>query len=421
MTARRASSRFGSKLTSKSITEKVAGDRLILDARGRPAQDGCPWFLPDDYSVSRRDVSSAVGDRIFRGGIVEDRHLAIAGEVFVAEGDRVDPETLIARSTRVFRRPFFMNIAERLGMKPEELPAALTKQIGDAILPGDILAEYKPGVPAGKSITGLPFSANILAEMRAKFRDPKRYRSQVSGVLEKILPNGTVVVRERLDYAKGGKTINVVEELGIAFDKFARVVCCEVGQDVEVGQVLASLGPPDMITAKRCQSPVRGRVREINAEYGLIILEPMLEELQINAWVPGKVLSVSDRGAEVELQGTMIPGVWGTGSQVHGPMLHTTVEMGAILVRDTVSGDDLKQFEVAGAAGLIVAGLHLGDWESVAPSFSVVMTGQFGAERFDESVREALSGHEGRQTSLDPTTQLRAGVIRPRIILPDQA
>jgi len=407
------------KVDSKAINEDIAGGRLIVDARGRPEQGCCPWFLSDDYEPTRRDETSAVRDRIFRGRIIEKRHLAIAGEVFVAAGDTVGPDVVIARSTRVFRRPFFMNIAERLGMKPEDLSGALTKQIGDAILPGDILAEYKPSVPAGKPITGLPFSANILAEMKSKFSDPKRYRSQVSGVLEKILPNGTVIVRERLDYAKGGKTINVVEELGIAFDKFDRVVCCEVGQDVEQGQVLASLGPPDMITAKRCQSPVRGRVREINTEYGLIILEPMLEELQVDAWVPGKVQSVSDRGAEIELQGTMIPGVWGTGPQVHGPLRRDTEASGAILVRDTVTADDLARFESVRAAGLIVAGLHLGDWESVGPSFSVVVTGQFGAERFDDHVREGLSNHEGRQTSLDPTTQLRAGVIRPRIILPD--
>jgi hypothetical protein len=47
------------------------------------------------------------------------------------------------------------------------------------------------------------------------------------------------------------------------------------------------------------------------------------------------------------------------------------------------------------------------------------MLGEFGATEIDPAVRAVLRDGEGRLALLDGTTELRVGVRRPRILLPE--
>ena len=55
------------------------------------------------------------------------------------------------------------------------------------------------------------------------------------------------------------------------------------------------------------------------------------------------------------------------------------------------------------------------------PPFTIVVLEGFGEQRLPDGVRKVLAEHEGRLALLDGTIQLRVGVRRPQLILPDDA
>lgn len=368
---------------------------LIIDARGRPPTGGGSYFIPPDFQPPRRTFHIENTSGITRGEIRIRRELAIPGDVFVKPDDTVQADTLIAKSVKSFLRPFFLNIADDMKLEPGEFKKHFNKKIGDEINTGDILLEIK------RSLMGAT----------------KNFRSQVTGTVEKILPNGTVIVREKLEYAKKLYSVKVAHEMDIAPDEIKGYLKCREGQEIEQGQVLAGF----LASGKGslCRSPVRGKVKEINYEFGAILIEPLLEELQLTAWLPGKVEKVSDKGCTVINKGTVIRGSWGSGEQIAGIISFDKIEPGGVAVMNTTDDRILRELAAKKAAGLITGGLHLKDFNDFKPKYSVIVIEGFGEIKLAPETHHLFKENIGRLACLDPTTQLRAGVRRPRVIIPD--
>jgi uncharacterized protein (TIGR01319 family) len=324
------------------------------------------------------------------------RELAIPGEVFVKPGDRVASGTSVARSTRHFLRPFFLDVTAALGVHGRTATAHILKREGDEIETGE-----------------------ILAERRVNPLHTKRYLSPVSGRVERILPSGTLVVRERPESATQLTVVQVARDLQVSPEGIRPHVRVVVGQVVDRDQWLASSQRPG-VPLRVSRSPVRGRVREINANYGVITLEPHLETLQVNAWLPGTVESVSDRGCIVTGEGVRIEGVWGSGGEVAGRLQLEVAQAGEILARDGVTCAELEQFAERGIAGLITGSLHLGDLLAQPPAFTLLLTEGFGARPMRPELSASLRAHAGRLTMLDGRTEMRVGVRRPFAILAEE-
>jgi uncharacterized protein (TIGR01319 family) len=321
------------------------------------------------------------------------RELAIPGQVFVNTGQIVATDTLVARSVRQFLRPFFLHVAEALAVPPAEVEKHLVKHIDDEVGIGDIVA-----------------------------RTPRRvtnrtYRSPVAGRVEKLLPGGTLFLRERPEEAREYTAVEVARQLDVQPDKLGPYLRVKPGDEVDRGLWLAAV--LDGGAFKFVESPVRGKVNRIDKHFGIVLIEPLLEELQVKAWLPGVVENVSDRGCTVVCNGTVIAGVWGSGGETAGQLTFSSVEAGKVVVRDFADTAALTQAKERGAAGLICAGVNLQEAIEPYPPFTIVVLEGFGDRQLTDAVRTILTGHEGRLTLLDGTTQLRVGVRRPQIILPE--
>ena len=84
----------------------------------------------------------------------KDRRLPIKGEVLVKQGEVVTSDTVVAR-THLPGNVQLLNIASKLGLPPEDLPAVMQKKEGDTIEKGEAIAEtqgffglFKSRVPA---------------------------------------------------------------------------------------------------------------------------------------------------------------------------------------------------------------------------------------------------------------------------------
>ncbi len=366
---------------------------LIVDLRSHPPGARAHALAPADYVPQPYEVEPVAEPRIVRKRLALSRELAIPGKVFVRSGDRVEPDTEVARSEREFLRPFFLNVARSLGVPPEKLPEYLAKKIGDEIAVEEVVAKR---------------SRHLMT--------PKVYRSPVAGRIEKVLPSGTLVVRERPEAARELTTVNVAKELEIDPRRAKRYLKVEVGQELNRGQWIAAVVRPGM--QKVCTSPVRGRVNRIEDAYGMVIIEPLLEEVQVRAWLPGTVQQVSDRGCIVSANAIVIHGAWGRGGETFGPLVFDAVEADKITVTHFADAGMLAKLQCTGAAGVITGGLDMIDVLEPDGGPTIVVTEGFGVRQMAPDVLETLRSHDDRVALIDGATQLRVGVKRPRIILP---
>ncbi|MBN2564668.1 MAG: glutamate mutase L [Candidatus Eisenbacteria bacterium] len=331
--------------------------------------------------------------QIRTGRIAARRDLAIEGDVLVAPGDAVESDTVVARAVRQFLRPFFLNVARVMQIDPTEVWDVLIKGVGDDV---------------GRQ--------EIIAKQRMRLGVPSSYRSPVEGRIEKILPDGTVVVRENPERAQVLTTVEVAKDLGVYPDKLKPYLKVKVGDEVERGQWLAAIVGGGSLQAS--ESPVRGKVSRIDKHFGMVMIEPLLEELEVEAWLPGTVESVSERGCVVVAEATEITGVWGSGGETRGPLSIGNVTPGSVVVLDSVGAEAIARCREAGVAGVIAGGVNLRDALDPDLGFTLVATGDFGTTAIAPEIRDVLADSEGRLTLMDGTTQLRVGVRRPRIVLP---
>jgi uncharacterized protein (TIGR01319 family) len=332
---------------------------------------------------------------IARGPIRLLRELAIAGEVFVSVGEDVKPGTIVARSSRLFLRPFFLPVSAAIELPGGDPSPFLVAQVGDELEIGQLVAQRRIG------------------RLRSK-----QYRTPVAGTVEKLLPDGTLLVREKAAHAARIVTLRAKEDMGITSSELEPLLICQIGQEVEEGQLLAGSRIPG--TAQRLLSPVRGRVQDIDLQTGTIRLAPLRETLEINAWLPGTVVETSDRGALIQSPGVVAAGAWGQGGEAWGRLSPGgSATTGAVMVREMATRSVLQEAIGTGATGLIAAGGHLSDLLETRPDLTVILTEGFGLKVMGQQTRDVLAAHGKRLVLLDATTELRVGLRRPRIIFPE--
>jgi len=343
--------------------------------------------------VTRRGHQSP--RRIIRGTIRLDRELAIPGTVFVNKGSNVQSETVIARSQRQFLRPFFLNVGTGIKSSPDDIERHLLKRIGDTIESDEIIASH-----------------------RLNRFNTKKYRSPVSGTLERILPSGILVVREHPEDAKQLGTATVARDLRIRPEQIKPYLKVTEGQLVEKGQSVATmLRPGDM---RYSRSPIRGKVSEINHRYGVVQIEPLLEELAIQAWMPGRISKTTTRGAVVENNGVRIEGIWGIGGEVSGPIATGEIRPGSIMIRQNIDAEEFEKLVHAQCTGLITGSASFSAVGNSEFPLTIILTEGFGDTPMNSDVWDICTTRENRLCLLDGTTELRVGVRRPVIIIPDE-
>ena len=178
----------------------------------------------------------------------------------------------------------------------------------------------------------------------------------------------------------------------------------------------------------------------------MILREPPIP-VEVRAYVDGSVTDVTgNEGITVETYGAYIQGIFGIGGETLGilevivsypdvpltPDLIQPEHRNKILVGGSiVSHDAIQEAIRSGVRGLIVGGIDdkdlrelLGYELGVAITGSedigitVVVTEGFGQIRMADRTFNLLKERQGLKTSINGTTQIRAGVVRPEIIVP---
>jgi hypothetical protein len=248
------------------------------------------------------------------------------------------------------------------------------------------------------------------------------------------------------------KTENIVNRLGIEASHADDYLQIKPGDTFEKGQVLAESKPPLGLKflsfmQTRIRAEFDGSLESVSPVTGQMILRYPPRKVELMAYIDGKVVEVRpEEGVVVETNATFIQGIFGIGGEMFGEL--TVAVDGPEEVLDeskikpehqnriVVGGSLLtaEAFEKAkqvGAKGVIVGGFHDKDLKEIlGQDLGVAITGQeqlgltlvmtegFGRIGMAEKTFELLKQREGSKTSISGATQIRAGVIRPEVIIP---
>jgi hypothetical protein len=255
----------------------------------------------------------------------------------------------------------------------------------------------------------------------------------------------TVVARTHLP--GNVQLVNVASKLGVPPEDLPSVMVKKDGDPIKKGEALATTKGFFGLFKSHVPSPCDGTFESMSTVTGQVILREPPTPIEINAYVDGEVVDVFPaEGVAVEAFGTFVQGIFGVGGETTGeikvvvaspsdPIDASLIDAslkGKILVGGShVTWDGLQKAIQVGASGIVVGGFDdpdlrrlLGKDLGVAITGSerigttLVLTEGFGEIAMAGATFELLKSREGRKASINGATQIRAGVIRPEIVIP---
>ncbi len=219
------------------------------------------------------------------------------------------------------------------------------------------------------------------------------------------------------------------------------------GQAVAVGEPLARTPGLFGLFKTTYRSKVAGVVESVSPVTGQVILRAPPQPVEIRAFLAGRVVRVWEaEGVEIEAAVSYIQGIFGIGGEAYGPIrLATerndqeltaaclTPEMaGALVVGGArIQGEAIRRALDVGVAALIGGGLDDQDLRdllgydlgvavtgSEQVGLTLILTEGFGDIAMAQRTFQLLAASEGRPAAVNGATQIRAGVMRPEIVIP---
>ncbi|WP_119319467.1 hypothetical protein [Capsulimonas corticalis] len=243
------------------------------------------------------------------------------------------------------------------------------------------------------------------------------------------------------------QSVKVAAQLGIDADEMPDSLIVKEGDQVEKGQILASTKSFFGLFKSEVKSPLAGKVETISGVSGNVGIRQPSSPVNLTAYISGAVSEIlSGEGVIVETAGALIQGIFGVGGERVGqlkvvspsPESNLTESditpdlAGKIIIGGAnISGAALRKASEVGVNGIIVGGIidkdlieFLGYDIGVAITgheninITLVITEGFGTIAMARRTYELLASLEGKEGSINGATQIRAGVIRPEIIVP---
>ena len=219
--------------------------------------------------------------------------------------------------------------------------------------------------------------------------------------------------------------------LGVPPGDISRYLLVEEGATLSKGTPVLRK-PGSLGRGKLFNAPVDGILYHIHN--GRLVIQLPQEAIELRAMVRGYINNiVAHRGVTLEITGTLIQALWGSGKEgvgklkagsrdEHGEFSLNTLDKeahGAVMVAGMVTeGSALQAMEQHGVRGLIVGSMSAGLCAAATKlEIPVILTDGIGAQGMARPIFKLLQESEGRETTLFAQVNSQNGE-RPEIIIP---
>ena len=240
--------------------------------------------------------------------------------------------------------------------------------------------------------------------------------------------------------------INVANALGVDPEEISQFMLKGLKDPVAKNEVFAQRSSFFGLFKSFVKSPVDGTIELVSDVTGQVALREAYIPVEITAYIPGKVVHVMPReGVTIRTPAAFVQGIFGVGGEAHAQLKMVakspddalTAEMidsshsGKVIVGGSlVTGDALAKAAKTGVKGIVVGGVEDEDLiKFLGYEIGVAITGQeeigltliitegFGKMKMPQRTFDLLKSFDGREASVNGATQIRAGVIRPEIVI----
>jgi hypothetical protein len=241
--------------------------------------------------------------------------------------------------------------------------------------------------------------------------------------------------------------VKTSEILGIDPEEIFKYMTVKVGDKVRHGDIIAKYSAFLGLMKREVAAPVDGIVEFVNELTGHVVIRELPKLIEVSAYVRGTVRDVvPGELAVVETPAAYIQGIIGFGGERHGTIsvavsrpddvldeskLNESHAGKIVIGGSFVTYEALTKAQRIGVKGIVVGGANIADIEKLVGykigvaitgreniGFTLILTEGFGRLAMSERVFNILKQNEGSEAAVNGTTQVRAGVIRPEIVIP---
>lgn len=241
--------------------------------------------------------------------------------------------------------------------------------------------------------------------------------------------------------------MNVANLLNIGPADIMDVMIKQVGDELKEGDMIAETKGLFGLFKSNVTVPIDCTLENISTVTGQVVLREAPIPVQVDAYMKGTVAEIhAEEGVTIEADAVFIQGIFGIGGESRGELVMLTESREDELTADMIKPEHAGKVIVGGSflsldaykkalslkvAGVVVGGFNYFDLEEILGYTlgvaitgsedlvtSLVLTEGYGEIRMGSRTFDLLKEHDGKFTSINGATQIRAGVIRPEIVIP---
>ena len=241
--------------------------------------------------------------------------------------------------------------------------------------------------------------------------------------------------------------INVAKKLDIEPNAINEYMLVNIDDKISKGQVIAESKGLFGFFKNDIKSPINGSIANISDVTGQAILSEPHVPIEVKAYVSGQIKSIFlDEGVSVSSKGALVQGILGIGGENQGEIEIVVDSRDKALTSDKINEShknkiivggsflDEEAFEKAkkiGVSGIVVGGFNYESLSNILGynlgvaitgsenlDTSLIITEGFGEIAMAERTFNIFRQFKNKMAVINGSTQIRAGVIRPEIIIP---
>ena len=241
--------------------------------------------------------------------------------------------------------------------------------------------------------------------------------------------------------------VNLANLLSMPPEDVAECMLKQEGDRIEVDEPLARTKGIFGAFKTTYKSRHAGTIETVSATTGQVIIRGEPIPVQVKAYLKGTVIeTIPDEGVVIEADVTFVQGIFGVGGEAYGRVKVAAVSHEQELVADMISKDmkgcviigggrvwheAIEKAVKIGAAAVVAGGIDDQDLKEILGydlgvaitgteeiGLTVIITEGFGDIAMAERTFKLLKSREGDYAAVNGATQIRAGVMRPEIVIP---
>ena len=241
--------------------------------------------------------------------------------------------------------------------------------------------------------------------------------------------------------------VKVANRLNISPVDIIDVLLVKEGDTLNKGDMIAETQGLFGFFKSELRSPVSGQIESISDVTGQIVMREEPLPVEVDAYVSGTVLDViQDEGVTIESEAAYVQGIFGIGGEARGNLEVISTSRDDELSIEDINENHSGKIVVGGSfvsleaykkalklkvKGIVVGGFNYFDLEEILGYrlgvaitgtedliTSLVLTEGYGNIKMSDRTYDLLKAHDGKFVSINGATQIRAGVIRPEIVIP---